>query len=394
MAVSYDSTDDDSSGDNPGTSAAGQAMPIPARPAPPAEAVVLPAEGQDDEPISVETARKLADILGPDATLRDIYAAAEPIEGRRFDYQPPDATAPDGRLPSGLAESMLPPELRPAPIEGGVEGLFTGSKGGIDDGPGDFRAYAPDDAHSISTSLNDLLARLSESSEPPQSEADSPGSREIDAAIANLDGSRDKNEVDPVQEDSGYGDVSNEGDERDGGEGGNSDGGGDGGEDATGSNSIPHDDRSYTGVAKGAYPDSWDPIVEREVKAYNDSHGFKPGNPQYLDPARIKAMIRVESRFDMDAYRNDPMQVNKSGDWMDAKAKYGLQKGVPPGPEQSIRAGIQWLADNAYPPGRKRQLKNFKGWNWATEGYNGHGASAGDSNYLHKVKKQLQVLGK
>jgi hypothetical protein len=163
------------------------------------------------------------------------------------------------------------------------------------------------------------------------------------------------------------------------------------------SNLIPHDDRSYKGVAKGAYPDWWDPIVDREVAAYNDAHVFELGNRAYLDPALIKAMIRVESGFDMKAYRDDPMQVNNSTktirrDWDEKKAKFGLEKGVAPGPAKGIRAGIQWLNYKAYLHGDNGKPVKFLGWDSAVKAYNGRGTGAGNPNYVSDVKKQLQIL--
>lgn len=153
-------------------------------------------------------------------------------------------------------------------------------------------------------------------------------------------------------------------------------------------NQLAHDNRSYTGVAKGQFPDWWDPIVDRAVGAYNLSNGFSPGDAEYLDTDLIKAQIRVESGAKMTAYTNDPMQVNVPGDWAPEKANYGLTRGVAPGPVLSIGAGIEWLSYKAYTYDATGTPVTFRGWDAALTRYNG----GGDPNYLSKVKTQLQNL--
>ncbi len=62
------------------------------------------------------------------------------------------------------------------------------------------------------------------------------------------------------------------------------------------------------------YPHDWDGLVDKAVADYNRGKGLAPGNPRYLDPKIIKAMIMVESAFNPQAYNSDPIQVNKPGD--------------------------------------------------------------------------------
>jgi RHS repeat-associated protein len=151
-------------------------------------------------------------------------------------------------------------------------------------------------------------------------------------------------------------------------------------------NQQAHDNLSYTGFAKGQYPSWWDPIVDRAVGTYNQSNGYSLGDPAYLDPALIKAQIRVESGTNMSAYMNDPMQVNVAGDWVPEKSNIGLTKGVAPGPVLGINAGIDWLSYKGFIHDATGAAVTFRGWDAAVTRYNG----GGDPNYLSKVKDQLQ----
>jgi hypothetical protein len=150
-----------------------------------------------------------------------------------------------------------------------------------------------------------------------------------------------------------------------------------------------HDDVGYTGLVNDPYPKQWDARVEREVAIYNDEHGFKPGDEEYLDPKLIQAQMRAESGGSPKAYANDPMQVNNRGDWDDKKAQLGLKKGVVPGPDLSIRAGIRWLARKAYEYDSRGEPVKFNGWNSALEGYKGRG----NQDYVDRVLEKKEGLG-
>lgn len=134
-----------------------------------------------------------------------------------------------------------------------------------------------------------------------------------------------------------------------------------------------------------AYPNHWDAKVDKYVAEHNAKYGYKLGDAEYLDPNLVKAMIKVESGYDLNAYNTDPMQVNKyTRDWDDKKAKYGLKEGVKPGADLSIRAGIGWLYYKAYEydgHGHKR----FKGWRDAVQSYNSRNPKKGDPHYAEKV---------
>jgi soluble lytic murein transglycosylase-like protein len=142
-------------------------------------------------------------------------------------------------------------------------------------------------------------------------------------------------------------------------------------------------------VAKGVFPNSWDPIVAQTVSAYNEKWGFVPTDAEYLQPNLAKAMIRVESGSNMNAYTNDPMQVNVGGDWVPEKTQYGLTQGISPGPTLGISAGVDWLSYKAYTYDAQGNPATFRGWDAAVTRYNG----GGDPNYLQKVQTQLQNLG-
>ena len=119
------------------------------------------------------------------------------------------------------------------------------------------------------------------------------------------------------------------------------------------------------------YPKTLDPTVERHVADYNRARGLKPGDMEYLDPDLIKAMIRQEAGHNYDALIHDPMQVNNTGDWADGKAQLGLSKGVAPGADLSVKAGIQWLRQKAYRHDSQGAEARFRGWPQAVQRYNG-----------------------
>jgi hypothetical protein len=138
------------------------------------------------------------------------------------------------------------------------------------------------------------------------------------------------------------------------------------------------------------YPRSLDPTIESIVAEYNRANDAL-GDETYLDPDFIKAMIRTEAGYDMDAYMFDPMQVNKPGDWPvnNSKADYGLQKGVRPGAALSIRAGISWLTKSPYRrDSRGNDTGQFRGWRAMVRAYNG----GRDPDYMQKFDRHLAEI--
>lgn len=134
-----------------------------------------------------------------------------------------------------------------------------------------------------------------------------------------------------------------------------------------------------------------DAIVAARVADFNKRNQADPGDDDYLDPDWVKAMIRVESGFDRKAYGSDPMQVNKPGDWPkddDYKAQIGLTKGVAPGQDLGVRAGLDWLESKAYHYDKSGKPTTFLGWPEATRRYNG----GGNPHYLQDVEKAYQDI--
>ena len=131
-------------------------------------------------------------------------------------------------------------------------------------------------------------------------------------------------------------------------------------------------------------------MIEAAVGRYNSSKGFVSGMNEYLDPSLVEAMVAVESGYNNSAYTGDPMQVNVPGDWVKEKTGYGLTKGVSPGAELSISAGIGWLVYKSYSRATWDGPLTFRGWDAGVTRYNG----GGDPNYLAKVKAaQASILG-
>jgi hypothetical protein len=132
------------------------------------------------------------------------------------------------------------------------------------------------------------------------------------------------------------------------------------------------------------YPKSLDPIVDRCVGEYNQAHGLRPGDREYLDPDLVRAMIRQEAGHDYEALIGDPMQVNASSlDWDRRKADLGLRRGVAPGPDLGVKAGIQWLRMKAYPHDAQGHETRFIGWSRAVQKYNAHMLSYSDQVWDH-----------
>ena len=146
--------------------------------------------------------------------------------------------------------------------------------------------------------------------------------------------------------------------------------------------------QGQSGVA--SFPHDWDPIVERDVAAYNKMNDAQPGDDVYLDPDLIKAMIMTESGHDQHAYDTDPMQVNKSThDWDYYKANLGLVKGQPPGPALGIQAGLGWLDSKSYFNDAHGNPGPFLGYETAIKRYN---ANRNNPDYYDKVMGNYKLI--
>lgn len=154
----------------------------------------------------------------------------------------------------------------------------------------------------------------------------------------------------------------------------------------------PDDNYQVAGPAmakRPAYPRTLDPIIEREVAKFNTMNQAEPGDDVYLDPDLVKAQIRVESGYNLKAYNSDPMQVNKDPrDWDGYKGEIGLKKGVPPGPELGIRAGLDWLDSKSYFLDAAGRPKPFLGYQAAFTRYNG----SGDPHYWDKIQSAYRDI--
>jgi hypothetical protein len=135
------------------------------------------------------------------------------------------------------------------------------------------------------------------------------------------------------------------------------------------------------------YPTDLDSTIDAKVAAFNKMNQADPGDDVYLDPDWVRAMVRVESAFDPKAYRSDPMQVNKPGDWYEDKADLGLKEGVAPGQDLGVKAGVDWLESKAYRYDGRAGAK-FLGWDRATQRYNG----GGNPHYLEDVKQAYRDI--
>jgi len=122
-----------------------------------------------------------------------------------------------------------------------------------------------------------------------------------------------------------------------------------------------------------------------------------PSTVPDLDPTLIKAMIMQETRMgtfdpnpkDNNNSKSDIMQANvyyssKSNDWSDSKAKLGLSKGGGAKPNQSVHAGIGILFQKGLSTSGKHT--SFRGWNKATDRYNGGGVPNYGKNVRQMVK--------
>jgi len=138
------------------------------------------------------------------------------------------------------------------------------------------------------------------------------------------------------------------------------------------------------------FPNSADKYITPDVDKFNKDHGYAAGSEGHLDPKTVKAVIMVESGHDLYAYLTGPMQVNKNGDWPadNSKAAYGLTKGMPPGQDLGIKAGIGWLASKHEIHDSTGSIIGFRSWDAAIHNYNG----GGDPDYDIKFRSAFQSL--
>ena len=115
-----------------------------------------------------------------------------------------------------------------------------------------------------------------------------------------------------------------------------------------------------------------------------------------LNPTLVKAIIMQETRMgtydgnpkDKNDSKSDIMQANvyysaKSNDWSNSKSKLGLTKGGGATPSQSVHAGIRILFQKGLRTSGSHTT--FRGWNNATDRYNGGGVKG----YGTSVRKMV-----
>ncbi|MFC4254974.1 hypothetical protein GRI97_06025 [Altererythrobacter xixiisoli] len=158
--------------------------------------------------------------------------------------------------------------------------------------------------------------------------------------------------------------------------------------------STPSENRPPRNTASA--PPRWsslDNLIFREVQNYNRENGLEITDERAVPFDLILAMVAVEAGYNKKAYQKDPMQVNNnfsndSTDWVDEKEALGLTRGVPPGQQLSIRAGIRWLVYKAYRHDDLGRPVEFRGWLEAADRYNG----GGNPRYLEKIRAALTSI--
>jgi RHS repeat-associated protein len=113
-----------------------------------------------------------------------------------------------------------------------------------------------------------------------------------------------------------------------------------------------------------------------------------------LDPTLVKAIATNETGAGVTGL-SDIMASNATGDWVDSKSVYGLEKGVTPTVKESVNAGIEMLASKGFKGGvtydktTGQQTYTFQGWGAATTKYNGPGAAKYDQDYTGRVQTMV-----
>ena len=104
----------------------------------------------------------------------------------------------------------------------------------------------------------------------------------------------------------------------------------------------PVKDHPETG--KDAWRAANDDVIVAAANRYNSERNLLPGDAEYVTPKLMKAWQMRESGGSPEAFKTDPFQVNKRGDWADEKSKVaGLTKGQKMTPETSAEAALKWL---------------------------------------------------
>jgi len=102
----------------------------------------------------------------------------------------------------------------------------------------------------------------------------------------------------------------------------------------------------YPETGKNAWRAANDDTIVAATNKYNSERNLLPGDAEYMTPKLMKAWQMRESGGSPEAFKTDPFQVNKLGDWPDDNMKSkvaGLTKGQKMTPETSAEAALKWL---------------------------------------------------
>lgn len=104
--------------------------------------------------------------------------------------------------------------------------------------------------------------------------------------------------------------------------------------------------KGYPETGKDAWRATNDDVITAVANKYNTERNLLPGDVEYMTPKLMKAWQMRESGGSPEAFKTDPFQVNKLGDWPEDNMKSriaGLTKGQKMTPATSAEAALKWL---------------------------------------------------
>ena len=129
-----------------------------------------------------------------------------------------------------------------------------------------------------------------------------------------------------------------------------------------------------------------DVIFRKAADKFNADHGFKLGDPFFMDPYFLKAWAMVESggSGDKSEFLRDPFQVNKRGDWATEKVDIAGLEGPNQvmNPEISANAALKWLYNKSLIRDDNHRVIGQRDLKEALRRYNGSGHK---DRYVDKI---------
>lgn len=122
--------------------------------------------------------------------------------------------------------------------------------------------------------------------------------------------------------------------------------------------------KGYPETGKDAWRAGNDDIIVAAANKYNSERNLLPGDAEYMTPKLMKAWQMRESGGSPEAFKTDPFQVNKLGDWPTDNMKSnvaGLTKGQKMTPETSADAALKWLHYKGRIDEKTRGLTPYQG---------------------------------